>query len=93
MGREEFLASSPRELDSFTERLDQRRKDSLLGSALVCSVLANVNRDPEKKPEPFLPADFLPWVKQDKAYEDPDAFAEALKKAYGEPGKTKLVKR
>lgn len=29
-------------------------------AAIICSVIANVNRDEKKKPKPFIPEDFLP---------------------------------
>lgn len=32
----------------------------LYGSAMVCSVIANIHRDKRKRREPFEPADFLP---------------------------------
>ncbi len=33
-------------------------------AGLICSVIANVNRDPKKKPEPFTPSDFMPQTKK-----------------------------
>jgi hypothetical protein len=42
----------------------QRRQAQLeradWGAALVCSVIANVHRDPKKRQRPYAPDDFLP---------------------------------
>lgn len=37
---------------------EQERQD--YRAALICSVLAEINRDPEKKSTPFSPWDFMP---------------------------------
>jgi hypothetical protein len=29
---------------------------------MIASTIANTNRDPEKRPEPFDPIDFIPWA-------------------------------
>lgn len=34
-----------------------------LRAGVVASVVANVNRDPKKRPEPFGPLDLLPWAR------------------------------
>jgi hypothetical protein len=31
-----------------------------LQAAIICSILANVNRDSKKKPKPYEPKDFMP---------------------------------
>ena len=33
---------------------------------VAVSVLANINRDPEKRPDPYEPRDFIYWHDQDK---------------------------
>jgi hypothetical protein len=43
---------------------------------LICSVLANVNRDPERRPEPWQPADFMPGAKSEE--DEMREFAEAV---------------
>ena len=60
MNREEFLDSSPRELEAFFHRLEIRRDELRFGSALVTAAIYNVYRDPDKCPEPFEPIDFMP---------------------------------
>jgi hypothetical protein len=41
-------------------------RERIYPAALVCSVLANVNRDPDKRPEPWQPADFMPGAKSEE---------------------------
>jgi hypothetical protein len=45
-------------------------------AALVCAVLANINRDPDKRSEPFTTADFLPGAKTEE--DEMREFAEAV---------------
>lgn len=39
------------------EPFDEGRAD--LRSASICAMLANINRNPKKRPQPFVPNDFL----------------------------------
>src|SRR5260370_42630604 len=56
----EFLEEAPRSLDLQIERLKRREfKDYQIGAKVSC-ILANVNRDTTKKPEPFTELDFIP---------------------------------
>lgn len=48
------------EYDALRKQYEAGAIEQLHGAAMVCSVLANVNRDPKKKPEPFTALDFLP---------------------------------
>jgi hypothetical protein len=45
---------------------DGKGRDEWARTALVCSILANCHRDPKKKPRPYTPAEFNPFVKKDK---------------------------
>ena len=45
-----------------------------LRSGIVASVIANVNRDPKRKPEPFTASDFIPQFER----VEPDAPAPDL---------------
>ena len=61
------------------ERLDYR-------AALICSVIANVNRDSKKKSKPFQPQDFMPKkqvVKKRQTPEDMLEVVKALNAAFG----------
>lgn len=51
---------TPMELEALIERHRIRERNALVGSALICATLANINRDAAKKPEPFTVEDFLP---------------------------------
>ena len=55
-----FWRLTPQEYVALDKRhkLEQERRD--FRAALVCSVLANVNRDPKRKPKPYTPKDFMP---------------------------------
>jgi hypothetical protein len=57
------------------EDQDQAR-ERMLPAALVCSVLANINRDADKRPEPYTAADFMPGAKTDE--EEMQEFAERV---------------
>jgi len=60
MDRRSFLAVSPRELDAWFEQIELCDRAAYGPAALICSVVANVNRDPEKKREPWTIEDFMP---------------------------------
>jgi len=44
----------------------ERFKETLWPAALVCSVIANVNRDSDKRSEPWTPADFMPGARSEE---------------------------
>lgn len=60
MSREQFLAATPREFDAFCKRLHTRDQKRQFNAALICSVVANVNRDSKVRYKPFTPQDFMP---------------------------------
>jgi hypothetical protein len=47
------------------EGFGEKRADMRMG--IVASLVANVNRDPKRKPSPFKPTDFIPKLKEDEA--------------------------
>jgi hypothetical protein len=53
-------------------------RERIYPAALICSVLANVNRDAEKRPEPFQPADFMPGAKSEE--DEMREFVEAVQR-------------
>jgi hypothetical protein len=67
----EFWDLTPRQFGAIAERHSAAYERDLARSALICATLANIHRDPDKKPEPFLPADFMPRLRQ--AGEDQEA--------------------
>ncbi len=54
---------TPRELEALIKRHNSVQRNGLLGAAMVCSLLANINRDESKRKEPFTVADFMPGEK------------------------------
>jgi hypothetical protein len=63
-----------------------------LRSAIVASVLANVNRNPQKRSQPFQPKDFMPYVQQEKSAQDED-LSRRLRATLGAGSKAKKGKR
>lgn len=59
MTREEFLACRPREFDAFCQKLEARERKQRFNAALVCSILAEINRNPKVRTKPFAPAEFM----------------------------------
>ena len=53
----------PRELDLLFEADADVARDAYGPAACIQSLLANIYRDQEKKPDPYTPADFLPGAK------------------------------
>jgi hypothetical protein len=51
-----------------------------LRSAIVASNVANSNRDPRKRPEPYAPADFMPFGKRND--DKPDAVIGRIKRGF-----------
>lgn len=56
-----------------------------LRAAIVASTIANANRDPKKKRQPYEPADFMPQFEEKKALspEDLKAKVEVLNALFG----------
>lgn len=55
-----------------------------LRAGIVASTIANVNRDPKSRPEPFAPQDFMPLV--EKAAPDPARVAAKAAALFGGGG-------
>lgn len=64
MTRQEFLSSTPKEFDAFCRLLEASDRKQQFNAALICSVLANINRDPQKRSQPFSPQDFMPQAEE-----------------------------
>jgi len=94
MASERFLRSSPRELGGLLDQLAERDRRQMVPAALICSVIANVNRDSEQRSEPWTIQDFLPggkskeeemieWLEaleSGEEVEDPEALASFKQK-------------
>jgi hypothetical protein len=49
---------------------EARARDAWLHTSSVCSLIANCNRDPKKRPKPYEPSDFDPYGQKRKAKRD-----------------------
>ena len=57
-----------------------------LRSGQLCSLLANINRDSEKRPEPFVPLDFMFFTDRPEEKQEPPTAEELnakLKQVFG----------
>lgn len=50
----------PAELTALIDRHKENQEWQNWRAALICSILANIYRDPKKKSQPFTPEDFMP---------------------------------
>lgn len=63
------------ELEPFGELIADQRH------GLATSVLANVNRDSKRKPDAYVPADFIPWHESHRVKPEPTLLADPKKHA------------
>jgi len=56
----EFWGLNLKQYNALIERYIIEQENSDLRSALICSLLANIYRDPKKRQKPYEPADFMP---------------------------------
>lgn len=60
LSSDQFWDLTPPQFEALSERHDTRNERDEFYAGLVASVIANVNRDAEKRPEAFQPKDFMP---------------------------------
>jgi hypothetical protein len=65
-----FLDLTPRQFDALFERHQQAEQRADARAALVCSVLANVNRDPKKRSSPYHVSDFMPGAAKSNGHKE-----------------------
>jgi len=56
---------------------EQKKLDSR--AALICTVLANINRNPKKKRKPFTVEDFMPKHEKEKQVKSAEEMLETVK--------------
>lgn len=56
----EFWRLTPREFNALADRWTDDQKSQDRRAATICMVIANCNRDPKHKPQPFEVSDFMP---------------------------------
>lgn len=85
---EQVLSMTPNEFGYEYEGWKLREERENRRVARICAVLANINRDPKKRPTPFSEDDFMPEEKQAKKQTNEEMFnmVLALNKAYGGTG-------
>lgn len=82
MTRRELLARMPsHELTEWqayerVEPFGEARAD--LRMAILAALIANTNRDPKARREPFTPADFMPFLERDREADLADKIARVL---------------
>ena len=64
LSEEEFWGLTLKEFNALSERYGVNQEWLNYRAALICSVLANIARDPKKKGTPYIPRDFMPGGKQ-----------------------------
>ena len=90
MSEEEFWDLTPGQFDLLAKRhieaekakisLEEAKiKRSDQQAALICTVLANINRNKKKKPKPFTVEDFMPKVIGEKEKQTPQQQFEIVK--------------
>lgn len=74
-----FWRLTLRQLDALIKRhvAAQERNDWRTG--LICSVLANINRDTQKRKEPYSPEEFMPTKRKVKRKQSPEEMLMALR--------------
>ena len=85
---EQFGRLSPPEFKSMYEawKIREERTDRRIGR--LCAIIANVNRDPKKRKEPFTEEDFIPKqrTKKKQTPEEMLNIVRALNQAFGGKG-------
>jgi len=57
---EEFWHLTLAQFNALAKRYDEQQERQDYRAALICTVLAEINRDRKKRPRPFKPEDFMP---------------------------------
>lgn len=86
MQEKDFWRLTLRQFSSLVSRhiIHQERED--YRAALVCSVLANVNRDEKKRRQPFTPEDFMPGKARPQKQQTTDDMLNTVKALNAAPG-------
>jgi len=90
LSEEEFWDLTPAQFDLLEKRYIESEKAKIQleeakikrsdqQTALICCVLANINRDKKKKPKPFTVDDFMPKVVGRKKKQTPQQQFEIVK--------------
>jgi len=97
LSEEEFWELTPAQYDLLAKRHIDHEKGKIrleeaklersdYQAALICCVLANINRDKKKKPTPYKVDDFMPKVVEEKKKQTPEeqfTIVKMLNAAFG----------
>ena len=80
----EFGRTTPRQLDECLEQLRLDRRNFFYGFGIVAATMANIKRDPSRRPEPWKAEDFIPdSLRSRQPAMDLDEQIEALTRIFG----------
>lgn len=60
LSSEDFWELTPPQFAALSRRHDHHQEQRHFSAGIVASTIANCHRDPQSKPEPFTPLDFIP---------------------------------
>lgn len=76
-----------KEFDIYVRAWSRKEKDLQkledIRTARLCSIIANVNRDPKKKPRPYTEKDFMPREKKKMTVEQMEIMLKGITTALG----------
>ena len=75
LSESDFWYLTLREFNALSERFKENQKWLNYRSALICSIIANVNRNPKKKSKAWTPDDFMP-AREQKMMTDEQMYAQ-----------------
>ncbi len=80
LSSEDFWNLTPPQFAALSRRHDQHQEQKHFGAGVVASTIANCHRDPQSRPEPFKPQDFMPsYVLDDAETPTGEMTAEQIK--------------
>lgn len=69
----QFWQMFPFQFSALVGAVNQRDQKNYFTGAMVCSVLAEIHRDPKQRSKPFQPVDFMPKIGEEKKLKKPSA--------------------
>jgi len=67
----EFWNLTLAQFDALVRRYKDEQRRSDYRSAMICSILAEINRDRKRRTKPFSPEDFMPKEEETKRIDNP----------------------
>lgn len=79
LSSEDFWELTPPQFAALSRRHDQHQEHRHFGAGIVASTIANCHRDPQSRPEPFTPLDFMPRHFVEEAESTDEMTAEQIR--------------